>query len=141
MGEQPEVADLPEAIWNRAAREKGGPLPLYGDAVLTAVLRLHSLVMNGGLLDAVQRLADQELDAAENGYTWLGLPDAAEVVVYVRGQIRAGAVDDTDRAGQLEHQADQRYSDVIRSDATLQAAFRRRLAEQPAAFCAFVRPS
>jgi hypothetical protein len=133
MGEQPELADLPTAIWNRAAVDGGGPRPFYGDAALTAVLRLHGLAMNSGLLDAVERLPDQQLDAAENGYEWLGLPDAAEVVIHVRDKIRAGALKDTDQAGELEHDADQRYRET---DAALQVAFRRRLAEQPAAFAA-----
>jgi hypothetical protein len=129
MGEQPELADLATAIWNRAAVDGGGPRPFYGDAVLTAVLRLHGLAMNGGLLSAVEQLPDQQLDAAENGYTWLGLPDAAEAVIYVRAQLRAGP----DRAMTPAHQADERYTET---DAALQVAFRRRLAEQPAAFAA-----
>src|SRR6478672_11086282 len=58
MAEQPGPADLGDAIWNRAALHGGGSRPRYGDAALSAVLRLHNLVMSGGLLDAVERLAD-----------------------------------------------------------------------------------
>src|SRR5260370_28944495 len=97
-----------DAIWNRAALENGGPHPRAGDAALSAVLRLHSLAMSGGLLDAVERLTDAQLDAAESGYGWLGLPAAAQVVAYIRSEIRAGALDDDDRAESLEHEADQR---------------------------------
>ncbi len=64
------------------------------------------LAMSGGLLDAVERLADPELDAAEHGFAWLGYPDAARLVAYVRDQIRFGALDDTDRADPLEEEAD-----------------------------------
>jgi hypothetical protein len=40
---------------------------------------------NSGLLDAIERLTDTELDTAEHAYTWLGHADAA-------------------RPGHLEHQ-------------------------------------
>ena len=92
------------------------------------------LAMSGGLLNAVERLADPELDAAEHGFAWLGRPDAARLVAYVRDQIRFGALDDTDRADPLEEEADQRYADIIPTDETLDLAFRRRLAAEPSAF-------
>ena len=81
------------------------------------------LAMSGGLLDAVERLADPELDAAEHGFAWLGHPDAARLVASVRDQIRFGALDDTDRADPLEEEADQRYADIIPTDETLDLAF------------------
>ena len=90
--------------------------------------------MSGGLLDAIERLTGSELDAAESGYTWLGHLDAAQVIAFVRDQVRAGALESDDRAERLEHGADQRYADVIPADATLYGAFRRRIAEEPSAF-------
>jgi|SRR5689334_2310971 len=131
VAEQPGPADPADAIWNRAALSNGGSHPRYGDVALSAVLRLHNLAMSGGLLDAVERLADPELDAAENGYAWLGHPDAARLVAYVRDQIRAGALQDAGRADQLEDEAGQRYADA---DETLYLAFCRRLAAEPSAF-------
>jgi len=74
--------DHADTVWNRAALDGGGPHPLRGDLALTAVLRLHSLAMSGGLLDAIERLTGPELDAAESGYTWLGHPDAAQVIAF-----------------------------------------------------------
>jgi uncharacterized protein YpuA (DUF1002 family) len=126
--------DHADAVWNRAAVDGGGPRPLHGDAALTAVLRLHNLAMNSGLLDAIERLTGPELDAAERGYTWLGHPDAAQVIAYVRDQVHSGALDSDDRADRLEQEADQRYADVIPGDATLHSAFRHRIAEEPSAF-------
>jgi hypothetical protein len=126
--------DSADAIWNRAALEDGGPCPLRGDSALAAVLRLHNLAMSGGLLDAVERLTGPELDAAERGYTWFGHPGAAQVIAFVRDQVHAGALESADPAERLEHEADQRYADVIPADATLHGAFRRRLAEEPSAF-------
>jgi hypothetical protein len=98
------------------------------------VLRLHNLAMSGGLLDAIERLTGPELDAAESGYAWFAHPDAAEVIAFVRDQVRAGALESDDRAERLEREADQRYADLIPADATLHSAFRRRLAEEPSAF-------
>jgi hypothetical protein len=57
--------------------------------------------MSGGLLDAVERLTAAELDAAESGYGWLGLPTAAQVVAHIRSEIRASALDDDHRAERL----------------------------------------
>jgi hypothetical protein len=87
--------------------------------------------MNGGLLDAVDRLSESELDAAEEGFRWLDLDAAALVVDYVRNEIRDGANDDEDRAERLELEADDRYSAVIPTDSMLVAAFRPRLAAEP----------
>jgi hypothetical protein len=126
--------DLADTIWNRAALEDGGPRPLRGDSSLAAVLRLHNLAMSGGVLDAVERLTDAELDAAENGYAWLGHPAAVQVIAFVRDEVRSGALEDGDRAERLERVADRRYTDIIPADATLHSAFRRRLAEEPSAF-------
>jgi hypothetical protein len=50
--------DFADAIWNGAGLEIGGPEPRPGDTALSAVLRLHSHAMCGGLLDAVERLTD-----------------------------------------------------------------------------------
>jgi hypothetical protein len=107
VAEQSGLADPADAIWNRAVLDDGGPRPRQGDAALSAVRQLHNLAMSGGLLDAVERLEDPDLDAAERGYTWLGHPDAACLIAYVREQIRAGGLQDAHRGDQLEHQADQ----------------------------------
>lgn len=134
VAEQSGPADPANVIWNRAALQGGGHSLRHGDMALSAVLRLHNLAMSGGVLDAVERLADLELDAAEHGYAWLGQPDAARLVAYVRDQIRAGAIDDADRGDHLEEQADRRYADIIPDDEILNLAFRRRLAAEPSAF-------
>jgi hypothetical protein len=134
VAERPEPADPADAIWNRSALDDGGPCPRHGDGALSAVLRLRGLAMSGGLLDAVERLADHGLDAAERGYAWLGHPDAARLIAYVRDQIRAGGLQDADGADRLERQADQRYAAIIPADATLYSAFRRWLAAGPSAF-------
>jgi hypothetical protein len=101
---------------------------------LAVVLRLHGLAMSGGLLDAVERCDESELDAAEQGYRWIGLGTAADVVRSVRDQIADGALADDSRADALEREADTRYAEAVPQDETLEAAFRRRLEQHPEAF-------
>jgi hypothetical protein len=126
--------DAADEIWNRATMNGGDPAPSRGDLALTAVLRLHSLAMSGGLLDAVERITPEQLAAALAGYHWLGLDQAADVVAMVQQEIDAGALDEEDRAEALEVRADDEYGRAIPSDQTLVDAFRTRLADQPDAF-------
>jgi len=46
-------------IWNRAVWGKGTE-PGPGDRALSDLLRLHSLAMNSGLLDAIEPSRDKE---------------------------------------------------------------------------------
>lgn len=126
--------DEADTIWNRAALEAGGPTPGVGDEALAAALRLHSSAMSSGVLDAVQNMTDEELDAAEAGYRWLHVPAASEAIAAVRREIAAGALDDDDRASALELSADNHYDEAIEDDAALDNAFRARLGTDPDAF-------
>lgn len=128
--------DLADAIWNRAALESGGSTPGAGDTALAAALRLHSSAMSGGVLDAVDNMTDEELDAAEAGYRWLHVPAASEAIAAVRREIAAGALDDPDRASALELSSDDHYDEAIENDGALDNAFRARLATDPDAFAA-----
>jgi hypothetical protein len=121
-------------IWNRAAMQGGGDNPAAGDRALADALSFHSLAMSGGVLDAVER--SDNLTAVEDGFRWLGLDRIAELLASVRHAIVAGALDDEDRMEALEVEADERYNAVLNSDADLEAAFRRRLVENPTAFVA-----
>lgn len=126
--------DAADEIWNRAAVNGGGSDPGLGDLALTSVLRLHNLIMSGGLLDAVERTTPEQLEAAQAGYRWLRLDPAADVVAMVQQEVGAGALDDDDRAEVLEVRADDEYGQAIPGDQTLVDAFRTRLAEAPDAF-------
>jgi hypothetical protein len=123
-----------DEIWNRAVMQGGGPAPRSGDVALAAALRLHSLAMSGGLVDAVGRLRAAELDAAESGYRWLGLDPAARVVAIVRSEIGDGALDDDDRAESLEQRADEAYAQAIPTDQAVVDAFQARFSDDPQAF-------
>ena len=126
--------DVADDIWNRAALESGGPTPGEGDRALAAALRLHSSAMSGGVLEAVEHMTDEELDAAEAGYRWLHVPAASEAIAAVRRQIADGALDDPDRASVLEMSSDDHYDKAIEDDAALDSAFRARLHTDPDAF-------
>jgi hypothetical protein len=128
--------DLADTIWNRAALESGGPMPGAGDHALAAALRLHSSAMSGGVLDAVENMTDEELDAAEAGYRWLHVPAASEAIAAVRRAIADGALDDPDRASALELSSENHYDEAIEDDAALDNAFRARLGTDPDAFAA-----
>jgi hypothetical protein len=126
--------DVADSIWNRAALESGGPAPGAGDQALAAALRLHSSAMSGGVLDAVQNMTDEELDAAEAGYRWLHVPAASEAIAAVRRAIADGALDDPDAASALELSSENHYDEAIEDDAALDNAFRARLSTDPEAF-------
>jgi len=125
--------DLADDIWNRALSIDFVPIA-PGDRALVDLLRLHSLGMNGGILNAVEQLGDEEVEAAVDGYRWMGLAAAADEVERVHGEIEDGALDDDARAERLELDADAAYFRAIPDDASLERAFRARLAGEPAAF-------
>lgn len=125
--------DEADNIWNRAcamtpASERAG------DVALNAALRVHSMVMSGGVLHAVETLDATDLDGGEAGFTWLGLADVATVVRDVRQHVEAGALDDDEQAEALESDADDRYSQLIPTDAALEDAFLERLSADPDSF-------
>jgi hypothetical protein len=93
--------------------------------------------MSSGVLDAVENMTDEELDAAEAGYRWLHVPAASEAIAAVRRAIADGALDDPDRASSLELASENHYDEAIEDDAALDNAFRARLGTDPDAFAAF----
>jgi hypothetical protein len=72
--------DTRTIIWNRAALAGGGPAPGPGDTALAAALRLHNMIMNGGLDHALDVLTPEDFAAAASGFRYLRLSDAAELV-------------------------------------------------------------
>ena len=126
--------DAADLIWNRAALKGGGTSPGPGDVALADALAFHGLVMNGGVLDAAERLSVEDHAKVAAAYRWLGLEAVADLVASVRRDLESGVLDDADRAEALELDADRRYAAILQSDEVLEAAFRRRLNDDPAAF-------
>ena len=124
------MTDASDAIWNRAAIESGGPSPRSGDEALASLLRAHSLAMSGGLLDAVERMSPDELDAAQNGYRAFDLPEVAAVIAHVRTELGRDDLSDAELDA-LAGEADARYADVVATDAIIVDRFERRLTLAP----------
>jgi hypothetical protein len=73
-------SDTQAIIWNRAAMAGGGPAPGPGDTALAAVLRLHNMIMSGGLDHALDVLAPDDFASAADGFRYLQLSNVAELV-------------------------------------------------------------
>lgn len=107
---------------------------MEGDVALTAMLLLHGLAMNGGLLDAVAGMPEDEVVRAVAGYRYFGLNDAAAVVEWVAQEVRHLDPQDSNGEDELERQADHRYGAVVPNDSVLDQRFVHKYQEQPAAF-------
>lgn len=113
--------------------DAGGPIPRSGDVALASLLRVHSLAMSGGLLDAVERLARGDLDAAQAGYRFFDLPEAAAVIGHVRDELERDGLSDEELES-LEIEADQRYASVVPTGQVIGDQFEARLVSDPDAF-------
>jgi hypothetical protein len=113
--------------------EDGGEAPRAGDHALSTLLSFHNLAMSGGVLDAVERGTAEDLTAAEDGFRFFALADAADVIAQVRSALAAGDLSDSDLE-ELELDADSRYAAIVPSDGTLVERFESRLRAEPDLF-------
>jgi len=67
-------------IWNRAAMDGGGPTPRKGDTMLASLLRVHGMIMSGGIEHALDTLTQQQYKVGVEGYRYFGLLGAAIVL-------------------------------------------------------------
>jgi hypothetical protein len=116
----------------------GGPDPRQGDMALAAVVRLHSLAMSGGLLDAVEGRPASEIADSLAGFRYFGLDDAAAAVEWVVAQALGTDLDDIEAAEALGGEADERYGAVVPDDSALIEAFQRVYQARPEAFSALM---
>ena len=114
-------ADTQTIIWNRAALVGGGPAPRAGDEALSAALRLHNMIMSGGLDHALDVLTPEDFASAASGFRYLQLSDVAELVELAQG----GPTDD------LLEQLDARYSALIPRDQVISDQFKALLQQRP----------
>lgn len=124
------MCELTEAdrIWNRACGDD--PLrALPGDRALVDLLYAHDLVMNGGVLHAVECMTVEEQLGAEAGYRYYGLDDVALLLSRARGIFEA-----VDAPGSYEQRLDSEYARMISSDSALIGRFESRLKSKPHAF-------
>jgi hypothetical protein len=114
-------ADTQTIIWNRAALAGGGPAPRAGDEALSAALRLHNMIMSGGLDHALDVLTPEDFASAASGFRYLQLSDVAELVELAQG----APTDD------LLEQLDARYSALIPRDQVISDQFKALLQQRP----------
>jgi hypothetical protein len=121
------MAELTEAdkIWNRACGEE--PMrSLPGDRALADLLRAHGLVMNGGVLHAVECLTAGELRDCQQGYRFYGLDGVASLLSRARSAFEGGGdlAEDEQRLNAL-------YTAMIPSDSSVVERFEKHLKSSP----------
>jgi hypothetical protein len=119
-----ELTDA-DLIWNRACSENR-TRSLPGDRALADLLRAHGLIMNGGVLHAVECLTLEQLADAESGYRFYGFDAAAMLLIRAR---RILATDDN--LDSHERQLDLQYAELIPDDTTLVNRFEEHLQMNP----------
>lgn len=125
---------LQHEVWNRACADVvDRALMQPGDRALVAMLLVHSLAMNGGLLHAIESLLPSELAEGIDGYRHFGLDDAAAVIGHISAKWGDGDLD-LEAAEALEFEADERYAAVVPDDGRLVSAFEARLEAHPTEF-------
>jgi len=107
--------------------ENGGANPQLGDVALASVLRLHGMVMSGGLDHACEVLDPDAVAAAASGFRYLGADDVAELVASVESLIASEADDEIE-------QANRRYDELIPTDSWLSDLALSRMREAPGDF-------
>ncbi len=129
MTDMPSLS-VADRIWNRAALDHGGPNPGPGDHALAGLLLAHGLIMNGGVLHALEALSPREVAQACSGYRFYDLTAVASLVE--GAQVELAALADSDIPDELENRLDEGYSRLVPSDAVLVEAFERHYESSPA---------
>jgi hypothetical protein len=123
-----------DAIWNRAC-DVNVTASSPGDRALAALIVLHGLVMNGGVLHAVECHGTQELADAMAGYRFFEFDDVAILLTDAKSLTEAHDIynlpDDFDSA---YDDFDKRYVTLIRDDDALFARFAAYLLRNPSDF-------
>jgi hypothetical protein len=128
-----------ERIWNRAHQASEADAELRaGDRALAAALLAHGIVMNGGVLHALQAMSPSERREAAAGYRFLALPTLAQLFEMEVPDVDLDE-DDEDGEGeseldQLEAELNQKYWATASDDEALLRAFERKLMQEPGLF-------
>ena len=103
--------------------ESGGNAARAGDRALADLLLAHGMVMNGGVVHAIEALSLEEYSAALSGFRFFGFD---EVALLLEGALRASE-EDQDRA-------DRSYGRLIPWDEVLIERFEAYYRFSPEAF-------
>ena len=87
--------------------------------------------MNGGVLNAIETMSDDERKSACDAYAFFGLERVSELLLDAKANIDRGVDDDT-----YEAKLDTDYRSVVPDDARLYSAFAARFHARPTDFSA-----
>jgi len=118
-----------ERIWNRACLLGGGTNPGMGDRALADALKIHGLVMNGGVHHAVECVGPAEVRAAASGFEYFGLRTIAELLREVTSDSKLH-----DWNEDTEAEANRRYWEMLPNDDVLAARFAELFQSRPGDF-------
>ncbi len=126
------MSSLTDDVWNRALDlESPGAAERPGDAALLTVLTFHGLVMNGGLLAAVEMHANDPVypsDAVVESYRFFGLESAA-------GAIDNAVLEERDLDDESREEAEERIDETYTlEDEDIEHALETTLRNDPDAF-------
>jgi hypothetical protein len=117
-----------DAIWNRACTGHVN-MAFPGDRALASLLRAHALVMNGGVIHAIECLTGEQLADAKAGFRFYGLESIVSTLSQAEAVLRAGEDPEI-----YESELDQNYSGMIPDDVFLVSIFRNHLNSKPSEY-------
>lgn len=117
-----------DEVWNRACMGRD-TTSNAGDFALEAMIRFHSISMNGGVLHAIEYWSPEELEASKNGYRYFGLDGISELIVSAQAVLQQGIDKEV-----LEETLDFEYAVRIPDDATLFQAFEAHYKANPQSY-------
>lgn len=127
-----------DAVWNRAADlDYPADAPRPGDAALLIVLTFHGLVTNGGLFNAVELHANDDVypnDLVVDAYRFLGLEDAAAAIDNAVLEERDLSLDDEADEDDVADAAARIDATYTLGDEDIEAALEVMLVNAPEAF-------
>lgn len=136
------MSSLTDAVWKRALDLDSPSAATHaGDAALLTVLTFHGLVMNGGLLNAVELHVHDDVypvDSVVDAYQYFALEDAAaaidNAVMEQHGLVHTSQDDGFDDADALDAAEERIDASYTLSDEDIEAALEVALANDPDAF-------
>ena len=113
-------------VWDRACVGDPNRFELPGDRALASMLRMHGLIMNGGLHHALDVLTDEELAAALAGFKYFEIEAVLEIIEKVLADPSLREWSDIN-----ERTVNELYFSVSADDELLVEAFDKRYAISP----------
>lgn len=107
-------------IWNRAAVNEECEQLARGDCALSALLRLHGLIMNGGVINAVEVMEQDEFNNAVASYQFFGLDAVSKLLMQVKKLLSKDA-----EIEPVEALMDSEYQKIIPDDSFLFSLFEK----------------